>query len=257
MKKWITFDLDGTLMQNPFGKWVFPEIEQLYNDCIGDDQANGIRSELIKEHRRRMKAGLIVDAYDWDDIVRHVFSTNGVSVHVDVAELLVKHTKPPKVYLLEENILQDLQILREKGFNLAVVTNGFEKYQKPVMDALGLTSFFDVIITPEKARYGKPQINMVKELHDTNNEIVAHVGDRLDHDVTMANELNVLSILFHQEMPETILSVDPKKRQYTCMDWLEMKWKRETGVETLPLPLSAIPKMIICTMKEISMESLR
>jgi len=25
-KLWITFDLDGTLMQNPFGKWVFPEI---------------------------------------------------------------------------------------------------------------------------------------------------------------------------------------------------------------------------------------
>ncbi|MEN2465724.1 HAD-IA family hydrolase [Ornithinibacillus sp. JPR2-1] len=253
-KKWITFDLDGTLMQNPFEKWVFPEIEQLYNDSIGNVQANGIRSELIKEHRRRIKAGLIVDAYDWDDIVRHVFSTNGVSLPVDVAELVIKHTIPPKVYLLEENSLQNLQILREKGFHLAVVTNGFEKYQKPVMDALGLTSLFDVILTPDKARYGKPQINMVKELHDTTNEIVAHVGDRLDHDVTMANELNVLSILFHQEMPETIRSVQPKKRQDTCMEWLEMKWKQETGDE--PLPLSAIPKMIICTMKEICRESL-
>jgi putative hydrolase of the HAD superfamily len=102
--------------------------------------------------------------------------------------LVKKHSVPPKVYLLEEGILETLYELRDNGFNLAVITNGFEKYQKPVMDVLGLTHAFNAIITPENAGFGKPQVERVKGLFEDDSKIIAHIGDRLDHDVLLANK---------------------------------------------------------------------
>lgn len=254
-KKWITFDLDGTLMQNPFGEWVFPEIVQRYKKAVGNTE--GVYHRLVKEHRKRMQEGFVVEAYNWDDIVRKVFFEFGMSESIDVTELVIKHSIRPKVYLLERNVLQALGKLREQGFHLAVVTNGFEKYQKPVMDELGLTALFDVIITPEKVGYGKPQTSMVNQLQAANNEIIAHVGDRIDHDVVFANELGVLSILIDLEMPEMIRNLDPRIRAKQCTEWLKGKWEKETETKTKFLPESSLPDLLIYTVEEICRMPLR
>jgi putative hydrolase of the HAD superfamily len=253
-KKWITFDLDGTLMQNPFGEWVFPEIERIAGKYLVGGKK--ILHELVQEHRNRMDAGLIVEAYDWDDIVEKVFSSKQILEKVDVEELVKKHSIRPKVFLLEDGVEATLLQLKEKGFSLAVVTNGFEKYQKPVMDVLGLTNLFDVIITPEKVGYGKPQIEMMASLLQDGDELVAHVGDRLDHDVVFANTLSVLSILVYRNMPERVKVAHPFVRSgmEECMNWFRVKWQKETG--KTELPNNAIPKMVIQSIIEIEEKSL-
>ncbi|WP_036688565.1 HAD family hydrolase [Paucisalibacillus globulus] len=254
-KKWITFDLDGTLMQNPFGNWVFPEIAKMAESFLGDD--NEIISELVQEHQKRMESGDIVNAYDWDDIVQKVFAISGVPITIDVGEMVIKHSIPSKVYLLEEGILEILYGLRDSGFSLAVITNGFEKYQKPVMDVLRLTHAFDAIITPEKVGFGKPQVEMVKGLLEADNEIIAHIGDRLDHDVVLANKLGILSVLIYQKMPDGMKHADIPKRigMKESLNWLRNKWERETNEKTLPM--NAIPKIMIHSIKEINRESLK
>ncbi|WP_047983614.1 HAD family hydrolase [Ornithinibacillus californiensis] len=251
-RKWITFDLDGTLMQNPFGEWVFPEIERVFAESVNNQR---IFPALVEEHRNRMASGNIVEAYDWDDIVREAFTRYGVSVQVDVAKLVRQHSVPPKVYLLEADVIDAMLVLRNSGYAIATVTNGFEKYQKPVMDVLGLTDLFDTIITPEKVGYGKPRVEMVDSLSDTDNEIIAHVGDRLDHDVWLANELGVLSILFYQDMPESVKAKSPLERVGECEKWFHEKWRRETGNEEFPE--KATPTMVIHSIKEIYREPLK
>ena len=62
----------------------------------------------------------------------------------------------PKVYLLEKSVCEVLGELKRNGFSLAVVTNGFTKYQLPVMNVLKLTEHFDLIVTPEEAGFAKP-----------------------------------------------------------------------------------------------------
>ncbi|MGV2720150.1 UNVERIFIED_CONTAM: hypothetical protein PO554_27185, partial [Klebsiella pneumoniae] len=62
-KRWITLDLDGTLMQNPFGAWVFPEVASTVSRKLGRE--HDIVAELIAEHEKRMALRQWVAAYDW------------------------------------------------------------------------------------------------------------------------------------------------------------------------------------------------
>ncbi|GAK14631.1 hypothetical protein [Geomicrobium sp. JCM 19039] len=62
MKKYITFDLDGTLMQNPFVSYVFPEIEDIAKEKGVKDVS--VKQLLVQEHNKRMGTGRIVDAYN-------------------------------------------------------------------------------------------------------------------------------------------------------------------------------------------------
>ncbi len=136
MKKYITFDLDETLMQNPFSKWVFPEIESLVASHITLD--DGILPEIRKEHKNRLKENKDVAAYDWDGILEQILLEQNIPLTINIAELVQKHAEDPKVYLLENNTLTVLAELKKKGFSLGVVTNGYYKYQYPVMEAIQL-----------------------------------------------------------------------------------------------------------------------
>src|SRR4051794_18709688 len=131
MKKWITFDLDGTLMQNPFVSHVFPEIERQVLEQ--NNTLKNVVQELVIEHETRLNAGQYAKAYDWDDIVAHYVTTNKLGALIDVEKILKEYCVAPNVYLLEQDISRVLDELHHKGYLLAVVTNGFTKYQLPVM----------------------------------------------------------------------------------------------------------------------------
>ena len=157
-KKWITFDLDGTLMQNPFVGHVFPEIKRRV--LLENDKLENVVGHLVAEHETRMKDGRTAAAYDWDDIVRHYLKAHGLNTSIDVEEILTGFCKEPNSYLLEDSICEVLAELRRNGFSLAVVTNGFTKYQLPVMNELKLTEHFDLIVTPEEAGFAKPDVRV-------------------------------------------------------------------------------------------------
>ncbi|WP_243458292.1 HAD family hydrolase [Sporosarcina sp. Te-1] len=250
MKKWITFDLDGTLMQNPFVGYVFPEIEQRIMKL--NSRLHNVTQHLVEEHKNRMDNGQYAGAYDWDDIVSVYLQANNVRDFINVKDILVKHCKAPNVYLLEQPIVEVLGKLKQKGYALAVVTNGFTRYQLPVMDVLDLTHHFDVIVTPEEARCAKPDERIYKSLLDEG-EIVAHVGDRIDHDVISANILGVRSIWIHRNLPEMISRL-PINERSGCFELLEIaleKLRKETQTEFDQLPAEAIPKEVICNIEEL------
>ncbi|MBS4177950.1 HAD family hydrolase [Lederbergia citrea] len=246
MKKWITFDLDGTLMQNPFIGHVFPEIERkIY-------QQPDVKESLIKEHFARMEAGRTVDAYDWDDMLRSYMEATGIDCMIDVEILVKKHCQAPAIYLLEECIPSVLKKLREKGYSLAAVTNGFLKYQLPVMDALDLTQHFDEIITPEKVGCAKPDMRIFDSLKSTG-EITAHVGDRIEHDVQCANMLGIQSIFIYRALPDQYRTQNPMKRnaEPVIREAFLQKLRKETRKEFLSLPTDAIPNVVLFSIDEL------
>ncbi|MED4754218.1 HAD family hydrolase [Brevibacillus choshinensis] len=207
IKRWITFDLDGTLMQNPFGAWVFPEIAEMISGILG--RPHDVVSEMVVEHDARMRGGRYVEAYDWDDILRERFRELGIPDSIEIEPLVRKHSVPPKVKLLESGILELLSDLKARGYFLAAVTNGFYKFQAPVMEALGLIDKFDEVVTPERAGAGKPDPAILRGL---GGQIIAHVGDRLDHDVQLANRCNVAAILIHKNLTADLKSLSPLLR---------------------------------------------
>lgn len=248
-KGWITFDLDGTLMQNPFIEWVFPEIEKIVNEKT---KLNiNTKEQLILEHENLMKKGLIVEAYDWDEIVISVLKKNDININIDVEELVIKHSIHPKVYLLEDDILNVLDNLKGKGYKLAIITNGYYKYQFPVIQKLGLTSFFELIITPERVGYAKPNINMIKA--SMNEKICAHIGDRIDHDIQFSNELGIASVLVHRKMSQSLSDTDLYKRSSTTegLRYCQEKLKKETKNKKDEFKNEHIPMIMINSIHEL------
>ncbi|GAB1532663.1 MULTISPECIES: HAD family hydrolase [Brevibacillus] len=248
-KRWISFDLDGTLMQNPFGAWVFPEIARVISGQLGRE--HDIVSEMVAEHEQRMSQKRYVEAYDWDDILASRCDAWSIEKMIDIEWLVRKHSVMPKVKLLEDGILQMLEEIKKRGFSLAVVTNGFYKFQAPVMEALGLLEYFDEIITPERAGTGKPDPAILQKLQG---EVIAHVGDRLDHDVQLANRSHITSILIERNLPEELLKLQPQMRANDhgmplfCLE----KWRRECkNPLLLELPELFMPRIVIHSMGEL------
>lgn len=251
MDKWITFDLDGTLMQNPFVGHVFPEIEKRISDQ--NNQLTQIVQQLVIEHETRLNAEKYVEAYDWDNIVAHYLEMNDIDTPINVEEILLGFCTAPAIYLLEENILDVLDDLHQKGYLLAVVTNGFKKYQLPVMDVLKLTSHFDMIVTPEEVGYAKPDkrvFGSIKEL----GEIVAHVGDRIDHDILSANAIGVQSIWINRKLPKQLQDLPPHERSKDAAikELVHQKLEKETKKQFGRIPMEAIPQAVIYSIMELS-----
>ncbi|WP_421617184.1 HAD family hydrolase [Brevibacillus sp. TJ4] len=250
-QRWITFDLDGTLMQNPFGKWVFPEVAAAVSGKLG--MAYDAISALIAEHERRMSEGRYVEAYDWDEMLERLCEKLGIEKPVDVEDVVHEHNFPPKVYLLEPDIPLVLQRLRACGYSLAAVTNGFFKYQAPVMRTLGLERCFDEVITPEMAGTGKPDPAILRLLPG---EVVAHVGDRLDHDVQLANAAGIHSVFVDRTMPERLCSLPPhvRAKDQEMLQLCLAKWKKESRMNDnveMELPRQLTPDAVICSMQEL------
>ncbi|GIP38845.1 hypothetical protein J31TS4_21250 [Paenibacillus sp. J31TS4] len=251
MKKWITFDLDGTLMQNPFGKWVFPDLDAFFTEQLQEDR--GVSRLLYAEHEKRMQENQTVAAYDWDDMVQCQLRELGIAGTVDVEELVRKHCVSPKIFLLEEAVLPVLRRLREQGYSLATVTNGFFKYQSPVMEALGLYDCFEEIVTPERAGCGKPDEAILDGLRQSG-EIVAHVGDRLDHDVGLANRAGVPAVFIHRSLPDDVLALAPaeRPRDPRFLALCEAKLKAECPpLAASPLPAAYVPAYAIGSLTEL------
>jgi len=210
VKKWITFDLDGTLMQNPFGKWVFPEIARILKAEVTAPDYDPVK-RLIQEHERRMMADLTVEAYDWDDMAQAEIEAQGLSIEINVEQMVLSHCQIPRIHLLDDTIAEALPKLSERDYSLAVVTNGFYKYQFPVLDTLGIAGCFEEIVTPEMRGCAKPKPEILHGLLERG-RIVAHVGDRLDHDVFMANAAGIPSVFVHRSLPERLAALTPRER---------------------------------------------
>jgi putative hydrolase of the HAD superfamily len=250
MKRWITFDLDGTLMQNPFGRWVFPEIEEAISACLG--RPFEAAEELKAEHERRLRAGQHVAAYDWDDILSQLLARLGVEKRFDIESLVRKHAVVPKVCLLEPDTLPLLLEMKKRGYALAVVTNGFLKFQYPVMEVLGLHECFDEIVSPEQVGAGKPDEAVLRGLRQTG-EIIAHVGDRLDHDVQLANRCGAISVLIERRLPAEVKQIPPFERVVhdVVAGLLQKKWVEESKQKEVLLPQEMVPRAIICCLEEL------
>lgn len=250
--KWITFDLDETIMQNPFGKWVFPEIVNMLKKEA--DTEEDILDLIVSEHLQRMSEERFLEAYDWDDIVTGVAGNLGAESAIDIERMVIKHSESPKIFLLEDNMLDYLERIKEKGCHLAAATNGYSKYQLPVLQKLGLDKVFDEVITSDSAGFAKPNPAIMKKLLGEG-EIVAHVGDRIDHDVVLANKLGIPSVFIHRSLPEEVLaySIDERVTHPDFIKLCEEKWHKENRLREAPfIENECIPKVVVQSIEELA-----
>lgn len=211
---------------------------------------------IVSEHLRRMSENQFLEAYDWDDIVADVIEKLGIDAAIDIESIVIRHSEFPKIYLLEDTMLQSLESIKKQGFYLAAATNGYYKYQAPVLQQLGLNKIFDEVITSDKAGFAKPHPSILKSLMDKS-EVTAHVGDRIDHDVLLANNLGIPSVFIHRALPAEVrkLPVDKRSVHPRFRKLCKEKWHKENRLRDAPfLENECIPNIVVCSMKELAEE---
>ncbi|WP_166355125.1 HAD family hydrolase [Phytoactinopolyspora limicola] len=201
----ITFDLDDTLVRNAFSSWVIPEIaEHLGN---GDSSVD-LRAALFRRHREALDRGDPVAAYNWQAHADALAVEVGVAAgSVDVAATVRRHAVPGKVRLLHEHTVPVLRGLREAGWRVSILTNGFRVYQEPVLRSTGLWDEVDGVVTTDDIGRAKPDRRaFVAALGEATTTV--HVGDRIDHDVQGARQAGVTSVLMRPDAPFAAVTLD-------------------------------------------------
>ena len=173
----VTFDLDGTLL-----------------DTVAD----------LAEACNRMLRELDLPTYGEDEI--RLFIGRGINVLV---ERCLSRSEPPSTEQLEQaiasfkrhyaevngqfssvypGVIDGLQAWKATGLPMAVITNKAAVFTEPLLERMGLRSFFDVVVSGDTTPYKKPHPEPV--LHACRSigrppECNLHVGDSI-HDIHAA-----------------------------------------------------------------------
>ncbi len=198
----LTFDLDGVVMKNPFSTGVFPEVTRRINQAT-EVPRQEIMKSIIGEAKSRMGQGRMVDAYDWDEIIALVARRLGYTEHIDVAALVRQFCTPEHIYAYPE-VQETLEYLSTTDHALVVLTNGYLKYQLPVLEALGVAHFFDAIYTPEVKGFAKPEPKFFLDPQERYSGPHIHIGDTIIHDIWGANEAGITSVWIYHDLPDAV-----------------------------------------------------
>ena len=307
----FTFDLDGVLHINPFNRKVFPEVcrrlapafrrrhgaEALHaggegttvhnheiprEDHFGDETERAVMRLIVAEAKRRLNEGRLVEAYDWDDIVRTVAIELGYEETIDVRGLVEAACVPPYIDL-HPYAGEALEGLKRRGVRLFTLSNGYDVYQYPVLRALGLAGYFERRIAPEVVGIVKPMRGIFhRALEEAGLEVdrrwsgggpanarpkagresdedgvvcVVHVGDSLIHDVFGAKGAGLVTVWVHRPLSEALPGVPPWERPVhpSFPDVLRSAFARELNVPWYGIQgwEEAYPDYAVATLREL------
>ena len=210
----VSFDLDGVLMENPFGQGLFPEIKQKLKKQYEENHCKSISEEVIwlnikSEFKNRTSKNLYT-AYDWDDIIQTVAENLRLPGGINIETMINDYLKEPYIHLYQDG-KELLDKLKKFDIDLYVVTNGYYKYQYPVLETLGIADYFSKIITTDRAEAVKPESKIfVPELKNSDNWF--HIGDSLLMDIYGANKLSANTVLVYRDLTEDLLKLSAAER---------------------------------------------
>ncbi len=177
----VFFDLDATLIVNPFDSAVWPVILGEIAKKSGTSTEK-IFDAIIDENVKRQNDAAVspVLSMDWDDIVQTVAAQLNVQLEASCEALVRAHAASHSSLL--DHAVDMLRELNAPHRALVVATKGLAKYQLPVLDALGLTPLFHSVITPDTHIGLKKHVKFFGDW-PSNTRLQIMVGDRYDDDV--------------------------------------------------------------------------
>ncbi len=187
----VTFDLDGTLIDSPFDRFVFPWVDKEFVNR----GVRGARDLFRAEQFRRFEQGRRREGFDWDDIARTVAAEQGVAWDHDLCAVMAGALAGTlRAFPPYPDVVETLEALGAQGFSLFVISNGYARYQRLTLDLMGLGGYFSATLGPDTIGCAKPdpQVFEAPELH---RPVTAHVGDLLTQDIAAARSAGVRAVL--------------------------------------------------------------
>jgi HAD superfamily hydrolase (TIGR01549 family) len=189
----VSFDLDGTLIRGPFAR-VLRELEAEVEPTPGRP---GVRDEVFARHEELLHTDSVA-AYDWEQLVRENLSGRGRRMPFELLERLEQILAEHPATLLHERTREHLERLTCAGWRVALLTNGWRRYQVPALRSAGILDVFDVIVASDDVGVAKPEPPIFARVR-AGAEVHVHVGDRVDHDVLGGTQSGARTVLLRRD----------------------------------------------------------
>ncbi len=195
MDRVISFDLDGTLINGPF-----PQVLTDLGDELDRRHGTaGAKREILRRHQRLLGSDLLA-AYDWQSIAAGYVEELGVALPFELLGRLDRYARDGAMTVLHADTAAQFDRLRSAGWHVAILTNGWRRYQEPVLRHSGLLAAIDAIVTSDDVGCAKPAGPIFAAARAGAAEHV-HVGDRIDHDVIGGNAAGARTVLLRTDAP--------------------------------------------------------
>ncbi len=145
-----------------------------------------------------------------------------------------------------------LEELRHQGARLLVITNGYARYQVPLLRALGMASFFDRIATPDIVGCAKPASGIYRyAFAGFKGWRKVHIGDWLLDDVYGAQQAGLEAVWLHRCLPAELDGLPQPARMSSPLVAEAMRSKLvEEGLAGTPLD-AYWPDYVIRDLREL------
>jgi FMN phosphatase YigB (HAD superfamily) len=210
----VSFDLDGVLIRGAFATGLRPRIWSHLAGTPGlahlaqEDADRRVEEAIRAAHDRRLAAGELVAAWDWDAIYAEVAHELGGQPIPDLRCWVLEACQRPNTIALLPGAREALERLKAAGLGIVAITNGYAMFQVPALEALDVAELFQAIVTPEVAGFAKPDPRMFQSVP----RLAAHVGDMLLHDVLGANLAGLDAVWLQPDLPDRFAALAPRRR---------------------------------------------
>lgn len=203
----VTFDAGGTLIEPwPSVGAVYAEVAREFGwDCSPET----LTSQFVAGWKERSAFGYSRE--EWFEIVRSSFLGYG-EVSPELFEAIYNRFSQPDAWLIYDDVIPTLQTLEDAGLKLAVISNWDERLL-PLLERLGLATYFDEIVVSASLRAHKPDPKIFAHTAGRLQLPAArifHVGDSESEDVAGARATGFSAARIRRsgvERPSDILSL--------------------------------------------------
>ena len=145
--KAIAFDLDGTLVE------TLPDLHESATRMLAQIGRPAVSESIVRAYigdgvDRLVKRLLTGESGGEPDAA--LFETAAEKFRSHYTSVLTRASHP------FAGVVSTLEILRERGFKLACVTNKPARFTEPLLEGLGLTAYLDVVISGDSLPRKKP-----------------------------------------------------------------------------------------------------
>lgn len=176
-------------------------LDELVVPAYWADETRAIRGRLELYRARREVLSLGLQELGWElpnDVVERI-----ADAYTDAKE----HAVAPL-----DDAIQVVHELRERGYPLALLTNGGSQFQRRKLKRFDLESQFDAILVEGEWGVGKPHPSVFREALrclDVHAKDVWMVGDNFEADICGAAAVGISGIWLHHGRPTPEHSVAP------------------------------------------------
>ncbi len=190
MVKSVLFDLDGTLLNRD------ASVEQFI--AVQYDRLTAHLSHIPKINYVTKFIKLDCRGHVWKDKVYQALVTEFEIEGISWQALLDDYETQFQFHCVPfHSLVEMLNLLKQQGYLLGVVTNGFGKFQTRSIEGLGIQNYFDVILISEVEQVRKPQLEIFQRAMNrlgVSAQDSVFVGDHPEADILGAKRANMRTI---------------------------------------------------------------